>query len=142
MAFFARLYGITPNANALNALLESVGLRKAGTRPARTYSRGMMQRLSIARALLPNPHLLLLDEPYTGLDQEASHALDALLQDTHGAGHTLIMTSHDLASVARLAKRIIIINKGKVAHDAPNEGLSPLALAELYAHATGERFNG
>jgi heme ABC exporter ATP-binding subunit CcmA len=139
LAFFARLYGIAPERSALSALVARVGLSKAADRPARTYSRGMLQRLSIARALLQEPHLLLLDEPYTGLDQDASATLDGLLQGAHSEGRTLIMTSHDLASVARLARRIVILSRGKVAYDAPNANFTAVALAELYADVTGER---
>lgn len=138
LTFFAQLYGLTLDSAQVSALLARVGLKKAGLRLVRTYSRGMLQRLSIARALLANPHVLLFDEPHTGLDQEASRVLNELLLNAHADGHTIIMTSHDLASVVQLAKRIVIIAKGTIAYDEPNEGLSALALAQQYAITTGE----
>jgi heme exporter protein A len=135
LRFYARLYNLPADqAEArIQELLQQVGLWKRGESLVRTFSRGMQQRLSIARALLHNPHVLLFDEPHTGLDQEAGAALDALLQSAHAAGHTIIMTTHELDRAARLAERAIIIHRGKVAYDAATTPALPV----LYREITG-----
>jgi heme exporter protein A len=118
LRFFARLYAI-PDAEArITALLARVGLAKRADFPARVFSRGMQQRLAIARALLHNPAVLLLDEPYTGLDVGAAELLDTLLREAAAAGTTVVLTTHDLDRAARLADRAVILAKGRVAYDA------------------------
>lgn len=131
--FFARLYALENIAERVDSLLRQVGLYKRGDSLVRTFSRGMQQRLSIARALLHAPDVLLLDEPYTGLDQDAGHTLDELLAQAHAAGHTIIMTTHELDRAARIASRVLILQRGAVGYDAPAVHLTPAALAAQYA---------
>lgn len=135
LRFFAKLYGIHDEAR-LEALLDQVGLQRRGDSLVRTFSRGMQQRLSIARALLHQPHILLFDEPYTGLDQDASAVLDTLLQEAHQAGHTILMATHQLQRAAKLANRLVILHRGKVAHDERSEGASQ-DIVPLYTAITG-----
>jgi heme exporter protein A len=117
LRFFARLYAV-PDAEArITALLARVGLAKRADFPARAYSRGMQQRLAIARALLHDPAVLLLDEPYTGLDVSAAELLDAIVAEARGAGTTVLLTTHDLDRAARLAGRAVILAKGRVGFD-------------------------
>jgi heme ABC exporter ATP-binding subunit CcmA len=136
--FFARLYDlpVAEREARINALLERVGLARRAGDLIRTYSRGMQQRLSIARALLHNPDVLLLDEPYTGLDQAASAMLDAVTLETKASGRTIIMATHELERAARLASRVVILSRGAVAFDAPTDGMDALALAARYAEVT------
>lgn len=137
LAFFARLYG-RPAANAdLLPLLERVGLKRRAHSLVRTFSRGMLQRLSIARALLNDPALLLFDEPYTGLDQEASATLDGLLRTAHAEGRTILMTTHHLERVPLLAQRVIVLHRGQIALDALAD-MPPQVLVEQYVAITGE----
>ncbi|MCS6834836.1 MAG: heme ABC exporter ATP-binding protein CcmA [Anaerolineae bacterium] len=140
LAFFGQLYGL--RGAALDArvdhLLERVGLKKRADSLARTFSRGMSQRLSIARALLHDPHVLLFDEPHTGLDQDASAVLDELLRASHGEGHTIIMTTHDLPRAALLAERAIILSRGQIAYDAPTDPAHPQDLVAAFQRVTGE----
>lgn len=139
LTFFARLYNL-PAAETqarINALLGRVGLARRGDDLVRTYSRGMQQRLSIARALLHQPHVLLLDEPYTGLDQDASAILDQLLGEAHADGHTIIMTTHELARAATLPTRIVILNRGAIVFDEPRGAVSPATLPGIYSDVTG-----
>lgn len=133
LRFFAGLYGIAPAAveERINALLKQVGLNKRGDQLVRTYSRGMQQRLSIARALIHGPDVLLFDEPYTGLDPEASATLDSLLQDAHAQGHTLVMTTHELDRAARLAQRAVILHRGQVVADEPTTPDLPARFAAV-----------
>jgi heme exporter protein A len=133
LAFFARLYNQPPDArdSRITELLERVGLSKRANDRVRGFSRGMQQRLSIARALLHEPDVLLLDEPYTGLDQDGAAMLDALLHEQHTAGRTVILSTHELDRAARLASRVIILARGQLAYDAAATG-DGAALAAIY----------
>ena len=138
LLFVARLYNLdkaTRDAR-INDLLAQVGLAKRADSLVRTFSRGMQQRLSIARALLHDPDVLLLDEPYTGLDQDAGITLDNLLNDAHSGQRTIIMTTHQIERAARLASRVVILNRGSIGYDAPADALAPHDLAAEYAQVT------
>lgn len=138
LQFFASLYNLPVGEVQphINTLLERVGLSKRAESLVRTFSRGMQQRLSIARALLHNPEVLLLDEPYTGLDQDASARLDTLLNEAHSEGRTILMSTHELDRAARLANRILILSRGSIAYDAPADALDAVGLAAHYAQVT------
>lgn len=138
LEFFAQLYNLPADEQTprIAALLNEVGLGKRADSLVRTFSRGMQQRLSIARALLHAPHVLLFDEPYTGLDQDAAAVLDGLLQQAQAQGHTIVMATHQLERAARLADRQVIISRGKVAYDSA-EAHTPAELAARYAEVTG-----
>jgi heme ABC exporter ATP-binding subunit CcmA/heme exporter protein CcmB len=119
LAFYARMYAI-PDAQARIAeLLEQVGLAPRRHDLVRTYSRGMQQRLAVARAVLHRPRLLLLDEPYTGLDPLAAETLTALLTALADEGCTLLLTSHNLESTVTAQRRVVVLHRGYVVHDAP-----------------------
>jgi len=139
LRFFARLHNLPPaeTDTRIAQLLERVGLAKRTHDLVRTFSRGMQQRLSIARALLHNPDVLLFDEPHTGLDQDASLVLDDLLTSAHASGHTVIMTTHDLERAARLSSRVLILSRGSLVYDQPASAQDAAALAAHYADLTG-----
>ena len=121
LAFFARLYDLeSPEQKAL-ASLETVGLTEDGHRPVREYSRGMKQRLTIARALLPQPQLLLLDEPFTGLDQRALEQTAALFSQARARGASVVLVSHDLGTAAPLADRALVLRRGRKVFEGPPE---------------------
>jgi heme exporter protein A len=139
LLFFARLYHLPPETRRerVAEVLERVGLARRARDVVQTYSRGMQQRLAIARAILHNPAILLLDEPYTGLDQDAAAVLDDLLRQVATEGRTVIMTTHDLRRGHALADRIAILSRGQIAFDAPCREIDPDALPALYADVTG-----
>jgi heme ABC exporter ATP-binding subunit CcmA len=112
LRFHARLHGV--DEARVGECLAWSGLDGAADRPLRTYSRGMAQRLALARALLPRPGLLLLDEPFTGLDVDASARLVALLATVRAEGTAIVMSTHDPARVDELSPRTVVLARGRV----------------------------
>lgn len=119
--------------------LEEVGIAHAADRLIRGYSKGMLQRLGLAQALVADPQILILDEPLSGLDPMGRGAFKDLLQRHADAGKTLFFTSHILDDVENLCERIILIDQGKVAIDAPTFDLLHKATSrvEIVAGASG-----
>jgi len=115
--FYARLYDVPEASARIETVLQQVGLWGRQHDPVRTYSRGMQQRLAIARAILHNPPILLLDEPDTGLDQHASDRLGNLLSAVGVSQRTILMTTHNLERGLSLGNRMVILAKGKIAYD-------------------------
>ncbi len=142
LRFYGRLYGVTGLEHRLNEVLEIVGLAERRRDLVRTYSRGMQQRLSIGRAILHDPGLLLFDEPYTGLDQEACDMLDRLLREVARRGRTVVMTSHDLARVEDLASRFDVLRGGIIAATTVREELGKKNLLDFYRQALAGEGNG
>jgi heme exporter protein A len=117
LRFFARLYNISDAETLIASLLDRVGLKRRVHDPVRSFSRGLNQRLGIARVMLHNPSVILLDEPYTGLDANAIEMLNDMLDETVRAGKTIILTAHDLEQGLRAASRAAIIDRGQVVYD-------------------------
>ncbi|MDR0453569.1 MAG: ABC transporter ATP-binding protein [Deferribacteraceae bacterium] len=114
LTFYASLYNVpNPSARAKH-LLERVEMSRRMHDPVRTYSRGMLQRTSIARALLHEPEIIFLDEPYTGLDRQAAYILTAILKEQIERNTTIILVTHDLALGYELADRTLILSGGKI----------------------------
>src|SRR5690348_16605841 len=90
--------------------------------PVRAFSRGLNQRVGIARVMLHNPSLILLDEPYTGLDANAVEVLNGMLDEASAAGKTIIVTTHDIEHGLRATSRAVIIDRGKVVFDGNARG--------------------
>ena len=114
LRFFGRMYGVVDLDVRIAYMLDTVGLSDRRRDLVRTFSRGMQQRLAIGRAVLHDPQLLLLDEPYTGLDQDAASMLDTILRSVTAQGRTVVMTSHDLARVSDLASRFDVLSRGAI----------------------------
>ena len=130
LRFHAGLHGLRPDGAAIEAALDAVGLPGRRADPVRTYSRGMQQRLALARVLLHRPDLLLLDEPFTGLDREGAGRLRALLK-RHAAGRTLILATHDVAEALPLATRVVVLAGGRLVADRPTAGLTVAGVEAL-----------
>lgn len=139
LLFFAKLYQLENPQEQVMQALRGVGLFARQRDAVRTFSRGMVQRLTIARATLHEPDVLLLDEPYTGLDQDASYLLDELLQREVENGRTILMITHDLVHGLNVCHRIAILHQGKIVHEAASEQMSPGEFLELYAKTTKQR---
>jgi heme exporter protein A len=136
LTFFARLYGLDNGEARVQQALKLVGLRARQRDPVSSFSRGMTQRLTIARATLHEPDVLLLDEPYTGLDQEAVVLLDRLLLQEKGRGRTILMITHDLTHSLNVSDRILFLHNGRIAHEV-TAGIGAVALLTLYREYTG-----
>lgn len=133
LIFYARLYDVPHAEGRVDAMLQQVGLGERAGDPVRTFSRGMQQRLTIARALLHDPELVFLDEPYTGLDQQASRMLRSLLEGIRRQGRTVVMVTHNLEEGLELSSRVAIMSTGRLVEDLPADGLTRPALEALYA---------
>jgi len=139
LAFYGRLYGVPEADGRGDDLLRRVGLYHRRKDLVRTYSRGMVQRLAIARALLHNPPILLLDEPDTGLDPQAAEMMTDLLREIGGSERTIVMTTHHLELGLELADRVVILSGGKLVFDETISGLSYGDLRPLYDQYVGTR---
>lgn len=135
LRFYARMYGVSNYEVRITEVLEMVGLEHRRRDLVRTYSRGMQQRLAIGRAVLHDPQIMLFDEPYTGLDQDASAMLDVVLKTVAAQGRTVVMTSHDLARAEELATRFDILSRGIIAASATVRQLKKTNLLSFYKQA-------
>ena len=115
LRLFARLYGMQNPRQIATEWLERTGLDRVSDGLVREFSRGMRQRLAVARAFLHNPSLLLLDEPFTALDDRAIAVLQGLLKGALAEGRTIIMSTHQLREALELATDVALINRGKLA---------------------------
>ncbi|OQY27615.1 MAG: heme ABC exporter ATP-binding protein CcmA [Candidatus Cloacimonetes bacterium 4572_55] len=131
LKFYAGLYQVDDAEERITELLKIFGLFHRQSVPVRTFSRGMKQRLTIARAFLHNPAYLFLDEPFTGLDFGAANLLIDQLNRLGDSRHTTILVTHDLEKAYRLSERIIVIEKGKKAFDESTKNIS---FSELKSH--------
>ena len=114
LEFFATLYGLDYPAQLATHWLERVGLTRAADRRVDAYSRGMKQRLTLARALLHRPAIVLLDEPMTGLDQEGRKDMADLFAQLRDEGRILVLVTHDLDLLDGLADRLAVLRRGKL----------------------------
>jgi len=119
--FFAGLYGIRKAAVRISQWLEITGLARVRHRPAREFSRGMRQRLAIARAFFHEPEILLLDEPFTALDDQAAGLLRGLIARPSGQPRrTIVLSTHQLQEALGLATEVAVLDRGRVAFRGPN----------------------
>ncbi len=132
LSFYGRMYGVNPLARRVGEVLELVGLSQRRRDLVRTFSRGMQQRLAIARAIMHDPEVLLLDEPHTGLDQDACEMLDGVLRQVAARQRTVVMTSHDLVRVSDLASRFDVLNRGCIQTSAQRASLPQDGLLAFY----------
>lgn len=116
LKLFAGLYGLEHAEKSAMEWLERTGLDRVKDGLVREFSRGMRQRLAVARAFLHRPKLMLLDEPFTALDDRAIALLQGLLKESLSEGSTVVMSTHQLREALELATNVVLINRGKLAH--------------------------
>jgi heme exporter protein A len=142
LEFYARLYSLDDPKLESTRMLEEMGLAGVADRAASAYSRGMLQRLAIGRALLHSPAVLLLDEPFTGLDYQAREKLEALLGALRDGQRTVLMTSHDVAAGLGLADRVAVLARGGIVLETLTVGLDHADFRARYRAATAESPSG
>jgi heme exporter protein A len=135
LQFYGRMYSVPQMEQSIAKVLDTVGLASRRRDLVRTFSRGMQQRLAIARAVLHEPDVLLLDEPHTGLDQDACEMLDTVLRQVAARGRTVVMTSHDLTRIEDLASRFDVLSRGTIRASIAKADLARDGLLAFYRRA-------
>lgn len=136
LTLYAELYGVANPEARVMELLEAVELKHRRYDAVKTFSRGMTQRLSIARALINDPAVVFLDEPYSGLDPHAVEVFDQLIANVRG-GRTFVMVSHDLAKGYSMCTHALVMAKGREVLFKAKEDLPFDELKELYMSTVG-----
>jgi heme exporter protein A len=131
------MYDVVDLEERMAEVFDLVGLAARRGDLVRTFSRGMQQRLSIARAIIYQPKVMFFDEPYTGLDQQAASVLSRILNDVAAAGRTVLLTTHNLERGLFGCDRVVILNRGKVVHQADRAEIDPASFGVLYQSVTG-----
>lgn len=142
LAFFARLYQLNGASSRIDERLDEVGLTPHAHRFVRDYSRGMRQRLALARTLLHDPSLILLDEPFTGLDVHASALLREVLGRLKDGRRTVVLVTHNLAEGVALADRVVIQARGRFAFQGQASDLPAGELERFYRQCVDEAEGG
>jgi heme exporter protein A len=136
LTFYGKAYGLFDLRDRIAFVLQFVGLQDWGKTQVRTFSRGMEQRIALARALLHEPELLLFDEPYAGLDARGIAILQTALTQTKVQGKTVIFTTHDFALGLGLCDRALIFNRGRIVWQSEERLPSVSEFTELYHQYT------
>lgn len=136
LCFYAQMYDMDEGMDRIQGLLNQVGLASRRHDLVRTFSRGMQQRLSVARAVLHRPKILLLDEPYTGLDPNASQVLTDLLSELTEEGCTVLLTTHMMERGVMAGRRVMVLAQGCLVYDEPWEAIGPDTFPDTYRALT------
>jgi heme exporter protein A len=135
LLFFGRIYRLPAVERTVDAALDRAGLSERRDDPVAAFSRGLRQRLALERALLHEPRLALLDEPFTGLDDDATAALRLRLAGLRGEGCIVLVTTHDLETIEGIIDRALMLHNGRL---VPLEGGGG-SLRERFRRATADR---
>jgi heme exporter protein A len=130
--FYARLYGLPRRRERVEEALVSVGLQDRRGDRVRTFSRGMQQRLALARTLLHGPSVVLLDEPYTGLDPHAAAMLRTVLERLKDGRTTVVLVTHNLSQGLEQADRVVVQVGGRWVSDEPRAAVDAAAFERVY----------
>lgn len=137
LRFYGQAYQVKDLEKRIKEVLRYVGLQLYIYDSVRTYSRGMQQRLAIARSILHNPSILFLDEPYTGLDQHAIQILNDVLASLNKEQRTLFMITHNYEDALSLSNRLMVIVKGKIVYDEDSSGIKADEFRRIYLQLVG-----
>ncbi len=137
LRFYGKMFQVPDLENRIRTLISEVGLELRLSHRVRTFSRGMQQRLSLARALLHDPPILLLDEPETGLDQQAANLLSQTILGYRARGRTVVITTHHLEHGLELASRVVVMYKGKLAFQEKRQDMDIDSFVRKYCEMIG-----
>ncbi len=138
LRLYARLYDLPNVSERVQEVAQRVGIENRLNDVTRTLSRGLQQRLTLARALLHQPAIWLLDEPYTGLDKISADSLDQMMLDAKKEGRAVLFSTHDLERGLTLCDRAMLMNAGRIIHDLPRaEWKNAAGFGEIYARVLG-----
>jgi heme exporter protein A len=132
LLFYGQMYDVADLKERISFMLRQVDLERSRHGLVRTFSRGMKQRLSIARALLHDPPVLLLDEPYTGLDRRSAAMLDRVLQEAGGSSRTVLLTTHNLERGLGSSRRVALLLNGGIAYEMDERNWNLDGFQEVY----------
>jgi heme exporter protein A len=135
VSFAARLYGIRDPGMRADDSLRRMSMLERGDAPVRLLSRGMQQRVSIARAMVHSPQVVLADEPYSGLDESGARALTTMLRELRSSGTAIIIVTHNLAEGLSLATHAAVMHRGRFVRYDPSAGIDPGSYAATYREA-------
>jgi heme exporter protein A len=135
VSFAARLYGIRDPATRVDDSLRRMAMLDRADAPVRLLSRGMQQRVSIARAMVHSPQVVLADEPYSGLDESGARALTVLLQELRSSGTVIVIVTHNLAEGLSLATHAAVMQRGRFVRYDACERIDPASYAATYREA-------
>jgi heme exporter protein A len=138
LRFYGRMYGVYDLENRIDTMLSMVGLVERRAESVRTFSHGMQQRLTIGRAMLHDPEIILFDEPHTGLDENSCQILNDLLKNIAMLGRSVVVTSHDLMRVENLVSRFDVLWHGRIVASTSSAELEPDQLPTFYRRAIQE----
>ena len=138
LKLFARFYEVDNPASVASKWLERVNLAHVADSPAREFSRGMRQRLALGRVFLHEPEMLLLDEPFTSLDDKAIALLQDLMREAKSRGATIILSTHQLREALELATNVVLLRRGQIAYCGPRTQSMVDDPAALYRDHGGE----
>ncbi|GAC1514811.1 MAG: hypothetical protein NVS1B4_03410 [Gemmatimonadaceae bacterium] len=130
--FAARLYGVEDPAVAARQTLGRLGMAVRSATPVRSLSRGMQQRVAIARAIVHDPAVVLLDEPFTGLDQSGARALSSVLHDLRAGGAAMVLVTHNISEGLTLATEAAVMIAGRFARHEPRAAIDGASYAASY----------
>jgi heme ABC exporter ATP-binding subunit CcmA len=137
LRFYAKMYGVSLGPEKIKAILSRVKLAHRMNDLVGTYSRGMKQRLAIARAIIHKPKILLLDEPYTGLDLNGRRILTEMLREFQTKGITTVMVTHNIERGYEMGNRLVVIMDGEIAADLRKADISKEDFVNRYAGMMG-----
>ena len=137
LELYGDLFGVADRDARIDGLLDDVGLLGRSEDTVRSFSRGMAQRLALARMLLHSPRLLLLDEPHASLDARGAQLLDAQLAAAADDGRAAVIVTHEVERAARVADRMVVLRAGRVVLDQPLAGMGPDAVRARYEEVAG-----